>query len=341
VPSGYVEERFESIPGNETNSPTLSTKKFYPPLQSFGPKPGAKPLSRDDELRNQDEPLAIIPDAFEPSWVFKSRAYPDMLGWALKHICGDPVTTAGDGIIKDPDEVVIPIGATRHVFKAPFGPSGASPLTTQMIAAYSDQSSYFKLKGAACAELSLETPEEGGAVLSRSGPALHMAPIANPSLTPAYEALSIRPFVRGNLTLKWLANSGTTQDFSLSIANPVEAARSLGIASKYPDIMEKANDGPIVVTGSIPKRQLDKDDIDALIASTGFEAVAKWVSDSIIATSYPYKLFIAMANCQYTGGEPDALANQRRHGASFDWKSTAATTGSTTITLINATTSYA
>ena len=341
MPSGYVEERFESIPGNETNSPTLSTKKFYPPLQSFGPKLGAKPLSRDDELRNQDEPLPVVPDAFEPSWEYKGRAYPDSLGWALKHICGAPVTTAGDGIIKDPDEVAIPIGATRHVFAAPFGPAGASPLTTQMIASYLDQSTFFKLKGAACAELSLESPEEGGATISRSGPALHLARIANPAITPAYEALSIRPFIRGNLTLKWLTGTGTTQDFSLSIANPVEAARSLGIASKSPDIMEKANEGPIVVSGSIPKRQLDSDDIDALINATGFEAVAKWVNDSIIASSYPYKLFVGMANCQYTGGEPDALANQRRHGASFDWKSTAATTGSTTITLVNATASYA
>lgn len=340
MPSGYVREQFEESPGNEVAEPKLSTKKLFPPIQSFGPKLGPKPLSRDDELRNQDEPLAVVPDAFEPSWEEKSRAYPDLLGWALKHICGPPVTTAGDGIIKDPDEVAIPVGAHRHAFTAPFGPTGASPLTTQIEACYVDQKTFFKLKGCACAELSLETPEEGGAVLSRSGPALYMAKISDPGLSPAYEALSIRPFIRGNLTLSWLAGSGTTQDFSLSIANPVEAARSLGIASKFPDIMEKANEGPIVVSGSIPKRQLDPDDYDALVASTGFKALAKWVSDSIIASSYPYKLFVSMANCQYVDGDVDPLANQRRHGASFSWKSTAATTGSTTITLVNSTSKY-
>jgi len=341
MPSGYVRESFESVPGNETNSPTLSTKKLFPPIQSVQPKLGAKPLSRDDELRNQDEPLAVITDAFEPAWEYKSRAYPDVTGWRLKHICGEPTTTAGNGIITDPDGVVIPTGAYRHVFKAPFGPAGASPLTVAMEAAYADQSTYFRLKGVACAELSIETPEEGGASLSANGPACYMQRIADPALSPAYEALSIRPFVRGNLALSWLGGGGTTQDFSLTIANPVEAVRSLGIASKFPDIMEKANEGPIVVSGSIPKRQLDPDDYDALLNATGFAALAKWVSDSLITGAYPYKLFLGMANCQYIDGDVDALQNQRRHGASFNWKSTTASTGSTTITLVNATPNYA
>jgi hypothetical protein len=341
MPAGYVRESFESIPGNEANSPTLSTKKLFPPIQSFGPKLGGKPLSRDDELRNQDEPLAVITDAYEPAWEYKSRAYPDLMGWRLKHICGAPTTTAGDGIITDPDGAVIPTGAYRHVFKAPFGPSGASPLTTQVEAAYKDQGVYFRLKGAACSEFSIETPEEGGAVISASGPGLFLSRISDPALSPAYEALSVRPFVRGNLSLTWLGGSGTTQDFSLSIANPVEAVRSLGIASKFPDIMEKANEGPIVVSGSIPKRQLDPDDWDALLNATGFAALAKWVSDSIIAAGYPYKMFAAMSNCQYIGGDADALANQRRHGASYEWKSTTASSGSTEITVVNATPSYA
>jgi len=340
MPKGYVREQFESLPGNEANSPVLSTKKLFPPVQSFAPKLGPKPLSRDDEARNQDEPLPLVPDAFEPGWEYKSRAYPDVLGWRLKHICGDPVTTKGNGTLKDPDEVVVPTNAYMHVFAAPFGPAGASPMTVDAIVAYSDQGAFFDLKGAACGELGIESPEEGGVGLTASGPALVCKPIADPALAPAYESLAIRPFVRGNLSLNWLAGSGVTQDFSLRITNPVEAVRSLGIASKYPDIMEKANEGPIVVSGSIPKRQLKNVDIEALINATGFEALAKWVSDSMIEAAYPYKLFVAMANCQYTGGEPEAFANQRRHGATFDWKSTAKTTGSTTITLVNKTASY-
>jgi hypothetical protein len=342
MPNGYLKEAFEESPGNEAVSPTLSTKTLFPPIQSYNPKPGAKPLSRDDELRNQDEPLAVIPDAFEPSWEYKSRLYPDLAGWRLKHVFGDPVTTAGNGIITDPDGVVIPTGAYRHVFAAPFGPEGANPITANMIAAYADQDTFFELRGAACASLALETPAEGGANLAASGPATYLKRIEDPEVDPVYEALSVRPFVRGGLSLSWLSGSASHQDFSVNIANPVEADRSMGIASKFPDLMEKGNEGPIVVSGSIPQRLIDKTDFDALIESAGFAALAKWVNDSTIAaTEYPYKLYLAMANCQYTGGDVDALANQRRIGASFDWKSTTASVGSTTVTLVNATASYA
>jgi hypothetical protein len=58
--------RRAGIPGNETNSPTLSTKIMYEPIQSFGPKLGANPMERDDELRNQDEPLSVLSDVYAP-----------------------------------------------------------------------------------------------------------------------------------------------------------------------------------------------------------------------------------------------------------------------------------
>ena len=81
-------------------------------------------------------------------------------------------------------------------------------------------------------------------------------------------------------------------------------------------------------------------DWDALLNATGFAAMAKWINDSIITDTYPYKLYVEMANCQYLEGEPDELANKRRHGASFDFKSTSVGSGSTTITLCNATADY-
>lgn len=342
MPTPYVRESFEDIPGNETNSTTLSTKKVFSPLQSFAPKLGANPMERDDEVRGQDEPIPVLSDSYAPSWEYKSRAYPDLLGLRLKHILGAPTTTAGNGVITDPDSVVIPTGATRHVWTAPFGPAGVSPLTTQADVSYKDQSVFFKMRGCACSELSFDSPEEGGVVVSAQGPANYMVRVADPSLAATYEALSVRPFVRGNLTLPtWVSGSATHEDFNVQINNPVEAVRSLGIASKFPDVMEKDNEGPIVVSGSIPQRQLDIDDWDAMVNATGFAAVARWVSDSIIASTYAYKLYISMSNCQYVGGEADELMNKRRHGASFDFKSTTPSTGSTTVTLVNATSSYA
>jgi hypothetical protein len=341
MPTGYVNHQYESIPGNETNSPTLSTKVYYPPVQSFGPKLGPNHMERDDELRNQDEPLPVLSESYAPAWESHLRAYPDALGWYLKLALGAPVTTAGNGVITDPDTIAIPAGAYRHVWTAPFGPSGASPLTMQFNAAYKDQTVFFKGKGAACDTLGIESPESGGCIINASGPCNYLQRISDPSLTPAYEALAVRPFVRGNLTLPtWLTGSGTHENFSLSISNPCESVRSLGIASKFPDALEKANVGPVTVTGSLPQRQLDADDYDALLNATGFAAMARWVSDSIIASSYPYKLYVQFSNAQYVAGEPDALANQRRHGASFDFKSTTPSTGSTIVTLVNATTNY-
>lgn len=342
MPLGYLRAAGESLPGNETNSPTLSTKKVFPPIQSFGPKTGTKPLIRDDELRNIDMPLSILPEAYDPSWELAMRMYPDGLGFLLKLACGAPTSTAGDGIIKDLSEVVIPTGATRHRWVAPFGPSGASPLTAQFDAAYKDQSVFYKMKGAACESLGITNPESGGSILSASGPANYLDEQADPSLSATYEALSVRPFTRGGLTMpKNLTGGGTIEDFTLNIANPVESVRTLGIASRWADVMEKANSGPIIVSGTIPKRLLDTQDIQALKEATGFELLALWVSESIIASGYPYKFAMKALNAQYTEGDPDALQNQRRHGQQLSWKSTAATTESTTFELVNATASYA
>lgn len=341
MPTGYLRGAIESIPGNESNVPTLSTKKPFFPLRSFAPHLGAGPMERDDELRNQDEPLAVLPDVYDPSWEYESRLYPDLLGFFLTLALGQPTSTAGDGIITDPDATVIPVGATRHVWAAPFGPSGISPLTAQFDVAYRDQGVFFKAKGAACSEINLQNPETGGSTIGASGPANFLDPQADPSLTPAYETLAIRPFTRADLTLPtWLTGTGTHENFDVTIENPVENTRSMGIKSKYPDVMEKSNDGPVVVRGSIPQRQLDVDDWNALKNATGFAATARWVSDTIIASGFPYKLFVAMTNCQYVDGDAEELGNKRRHGASFDWKSTTASAGSTTITLINATASY-
>lgn len=337
----YAQLRRETTnaPGNESVTPTYATKVLYPPALSVTPTLAPAPLMRDDEIRNIDEPLAVVPEAYAPTWALESRLYPDTVGMLLTCALGAPTTTAGNGVITDPDTVAIPASCYRHVWTAPFV-TGAIPSTMDMRLAYRDQSVYFQLKGCATDTIGITSPESGGARISASGPALYMARISDPSLTPAYEALTVLPFMRRHLTLSWLSGSATTEDFSLNISNPVETVRSLGIASGFPDVVEKA-ETPVTFTGSIPKRQLDADDYDALLNATGFAATAKWVSSSIIASSYPYKLFVEFANCQYMGGNPGALENRRRIGASFDFKAT--TTGSAghvTITLVNATSAY-
>ena len=343
MPTGYGRLALETFPGNEVNTPTLSTKKLFPPLQSLQPNRGEAPLNRDDELRNTDEPLAVVPESYSPTWEMNVRAYPDTLGFLLALTLGLPTTTIGDGVITDLGGAVIPTGAFRHRFTAPFGPSGPSPNTAQADIGYTDQGVFFKGKGLAVSDLTIDTPEQGGAAVKVNGPALFLDEQSNPGLSPAFEALSIPPFFRGNLTLpKNLTGGGIVQAFGLAINNPVEAQRTLGASSLYPDAMFKANaGGPIVVSGTMPKEILDPQDLQALKAATGFELLAGWVSTAIIAAGYPYKMFFRAANAQYTEGSPEALQNKRRLGGAFSWKSTTTSSGSSTFEVVNATSSYA
>jgi hypothetical protein len=343
--TGYCNAAFESIVGNETNAPTLSTKIIYFPATSFTPNYNGAALDRSDEIRNIDEPLMFVPETFNPEWSLETRAYPDSLGFLMTLICGQPVTTAGNGIITDPDSATIPATAIRHVWTAPFTPTGASPLTAQMRAAYKDQTTFFKMKGASCQTLGISTPETGGGRLAASGPANYIVRESDPGLTPTYESMAIPPFMRRNLTIPtWLTGGATSiEDFSVTIANPVEPYHSLGAGSVggFPDIVEKA-EGPITFTGSIPKRQLDPEDIDGLVLNTGFTAKAKWISSAnILATGYKYSFWIQFDNAQYVAGGPVSLENKRRHGGNFDFAATSDGAGaSVTCTLVNSTASY-
>lgn len=350
MPGGYLNERHESVAGNETNTPTLSTKTMYPALIEFSPDPGTSPLDRGDELRDSEEPLAEIPEFYEPKWSIQGRAYPDHTAWRLRHILGPPTTTAGNGVITDPDGATIPVGAHRHVWKstdASWGSlsagSPANPPTHQIIAAYDDQSVWIKLKGAACEALTLDNPQRGGTQIQANGPALYMDDaLADPALSPSLESSSVKPFTRGGLSLPtWLTGSGTHDDFTVNIAAPVDPVQSMGTGSMWADIMEKG-DGLLLVTGSLALHQLDAQDIAALRASTGFAVKAKWLSQTVIASSYKHAMWMEGVNAQYISGQPAPLNNNRRRGATFDWKLTTAGSGiAATFTVVNATASYA
>ncbi len=338
--TGYLRMAGESTPGTETNVTTLATAKVFPPLLSWENTPGFSHLMRDDELRNVDEPLSALIEAADPSWSIEARAYPNLLGYLLSYQLGLPTTTAGNGVITDPDTTTIPSGAYRHVWTAPYGPTGSYPYTFQADSAYKDQTVFFKLRGCATQQLSIETPDSGGARVKASGPALYMVRQTDPALSPTYETTSVPPFLKSQLSLTWLGGTADFTDFTVQIDNPLSVVHSGGSASRWPDRVYKG-DAPIVVSGSVPKNLINTTDYDALAGATGFAATAKWISTAIIATSYPYKLFIEMSNAQYTDGGPNALSNSRRIGADFSFKATRNTSASVTITLVNSTSSYA
>ncbi len=338
---GYVREQFEASPGYEGASPRLSTKRLDTPATCVDPTLDPRLLDRDDELRGADEPLQAFEDEHDPRWAMEGRAYPDVLGFRLTHTLGRPTTTAGDGNILDPDGGRVPVGAFMHVWEAPFGPVGDAPLTTDMIVAYVDEGTFIHMSGCATEELEL-TSEAGGVKFRANGPALVALPVDDPAITPIPETLAVRPFMRRGLRVTtWQGNVLDLEQFNVTVSNPVEVDRSLGVASGFPSIIEKA-DGPITVTVEAPKRKLRRADLEALQRATRFAVKAAWVSQTEIAASrYPYSFWLEGDGAQYTGGGPQSLENRRRIGATFQAKLTSDGSGaSARFTLVNATASY-
>lgn len=333
---GYLRVAGESTPGNESNTPTLTTKKTFVPIESYTLEPGFQHLLRENELVNTDLPRAALPNVANPNWQMSVRAYPDVLGQLLTTMLGAPTTTAGNGTITDPDSTAVPASAYRHVWTTP-GLTGVSPQTAQHDLAYTDEAVYFKVKGAATQSLAITNPEDDAVMLAASGPALYATRQSDPSLSPTYEADSVQAFMRRHASLSWLSGAADPADCSVTITNPSAPRHHFGSGSRWPSRMYKG-DSPILVTGSIPMELIDQQDYDGLKDATGFTATLKWASDTVIASSYTYKLWIASAasSCQYIGGGPNPLTNVRRRGASFDFRMS----GAVTITLVNATSDY-
>lgn len=343
--TNYSKSAFESVVGTEVNTPTLSTKILYRPAISVNFEPNVQPLARDDELRGTDEPLAVLSDTYAGQWSAEGRLYPDTAVYQLKHILGAPTTTAGNGVITDPDGTPIPTGAHRHVFTAPFGPAGDAPQTTEEIIAAKDQSVFWRAKGCGCESLAIANPDTGGTTYTASGPVTYYTRISDPSLTPTYEALATRPFFKRDLIIvTWLTGTGVSNDFGAAISSPIEDVDDLSVGpTQHRRGLAKAKEpSPIVFSGTISKRAIDPEDWDGLINATGFATKARWKSRTFITGSYPYQMWIEHDNAQYVGGGPEPVSNNRRIGASFQYKATFDGSGaSTTVTVVNNIASYA
>lgn len=342
MPRSYLRERFEETPAHEGADVAKSTKELYSPAMSLENAPEPSVLERDDELRGADEPLMVFEDEHNPTWTYNSRAYPDLLGWRLTHILGAPETIVGDGEVTDPDGNVVPVGAFMHVWQAPFGPAGPSPLTADVLAGYKDEDVFVQLTGCGAEELSISSGEAGGVRVASNGPALFYAAVDDPEDEPAAESLAIRPFMRRGCVVKlWQGNVLNIENFDVTVASPIEVARTMGVMSGYPSLIEKA-EGPIVVTISVPKRHLAAADLQALLRAERFAMKTLWESQSEIgATGYPYRAWLEGDGAQYTGGGPAALENKRRVGAEYTAKLTSDGVGaSSKFTLVNATEEY-
>ena len=338
-------------PGNETTTPSYGLEKFFP-VQMTKPALNSNPMVRDDELRNYDQPLLEITDVYDPQWSLQQRAYPDTLGWHLSNVFGRDTATgysvASSGV--DTAGTALSGSARLHTWTAPFGPSGALPQTQRLGWAYSDQSTFYTLAGAATESLEIDTPDSGGVLLKASGPGLYLTSAsASSSITStsvAYESPAIRPFVHANLSVAFSgsnapATTGAASGFTVTINNPVTAVRTLGVTSQFPDRMEK-DDGVITLSGTINKRNLTKNDWDAMRDLNLFTITATWTGGYITGTSGPKYGLQIVTQAQLVGGDIDDLDNKRRHGSQFNWKAVYdGTTASSVIKLVNATATYA
>lgn len=243
--------------------------------------------------------------------------------------CGNHPATTGGEAISD----VLPVGANKWVLNKRVGPV---PRTAQVRLVYAEHAIYLQGQGYGVSNLTLNAE---GAVSAEWMGLVYSRLTADPGLTPALDAMTIRPALRGDLFLSWLANSATTDDFTLAIANSLLRRRTLSLTtpSKFGDVLEMG-DERVAITGTIPKSKLAAADIDAVMNGATFSARAAWVLPTTIgASGYPYLLDIKMPSCQYVGGAADDLANKRRFGHNFDffaaWDETAGYDGR--ITFVN------
>lgn len=222
-------------------------------------------------------------------------------------------TSGATGSVVDPDGAGVPADAFLVTFAKR---SGAPAKTAQIIAGYPEHGTYIQGNGFGVSSIGLTATGE----LTAEFMGLYARRVADPSYTPAFDSSAIHPIRRGDIRLDWLSGSAYSQDFSLQIANGIERGDHLGIQSYYPKVLEHMGMGP-KTTGSISKRTLDPDDLDALIDAGTFAASVRWVSDSPIgATGKHYSVFAEFPACQVVGGDADEQSNSRRFGASFEWE---------------------
>jgi hypothetical protein len=256
-------------------------------------------------------------------------------------LIGDVVTTAGNGVITDPDGDTVPAGAHRHVFAKK---SGATPKSGRITASYGD--SWIQGRGVTIPEMAFSLDADGLKANATLMANYISRLTANPADTPAYEDFSILPFRRRNVIVD-VDNGGTKnlETIEWSLAQSLEYVRDLGSMTGFPTDTERENsfEGFLALTGALTRRDFDDADWDSLIAATDFALTIKAESEQNIgATNYPYRMWVEAPGAQFIGGENEALKNQARHQHELQWEAgyDEAAGYDFRVTLVNATAAY-
>lgn len=333
----------EDTQGNESTDATVFTKKFYLPEIEAGVNPGPQPLDRSDEQRGIDGRQKLAQNEYQPDGTIVMRNYVNYTGALLMILFGDVTSTPGDGIITDPDGGMIPVGATRHVFKKL---AGVRPKSGRLALHYGG-TNWLQARGVTMTDLAFSLDEDGvketATLMANYLKRLTVEPTGG---EPAdYDNFDILPLRRRNVTVDWGVGTEEIDTIAFTFAQALEYVRNLGTASGWPTDTQRANspDGFLALTGNLTRRQFDNDDWDALIAADAFAVTIRAISEQHIgATSYPYSMWVEAPGAQFAGGTPETLKNQARHSFDFDWVAGYDSTAGTdfTVTLVDGVTAY-
>jgi hypothetical protein len=276
----YAQLKYEIAPGFEGSTDTFGTKTVYPPFIDITLDEGAQHMNRDDEARGTDEPVPLITELFNPKFSGTMRMYPDLIGFVLKWMFGAARLTAGNGVLTDPDTVVIPVGANRHVWTARSG-RRRQPADRAGRPGLLRGGRVLPRQGhGARHEFEITTPDQGGAMIKFSGQATYAQRIADPSLTPVAR-VDRGPAVHevGGLALPtWLTGSGVHEDYSTERRGPIDVAHTSAGEHVPRHRREGRRRDHRHDRRSIAQRHIDPEDRDALIAATSFATKAKWLN---------------------------------------------------------------
>jgi len=338
--------QIEKKVGNENSEGEVGTAKFFVPATEIGFVPNPTLLDRSDEIRAIDGRVIGAKNDYAPTGSAVMRGYANYLGVLLYLLFGEVTTVEGDGVaVKDPATTPIPKKAFRHTFTKK---SGATPRTARITTAYFDK--WIKARGVACNSLAFALADDGVKATAALMANYLSRLTVDPAETPKGDALTVLPFRRRNVkvTTPSLAATALLNSIDFSMEQSLEAVRTLGSMSGWPQATERANspEGFLRLQGSLSRRDFDPVDWDALIEAAVFSIIFQFQSEQAIVGveggTYPYGLWIETTGAQFTGGGPETLKQQARHEANYDWQAGASEAGKADFTavLVNDTKSY-
>jgi hypothetical protein len=321
---GYIQGALEQTPNAEGGANAVSSVVVYHPGISIDMDPKVAVLERKDELRGGFWAMPHSGAAsYDPDGTMEGRVYPNAIGQLLSCAIGvDTPTTANSTKV--------------HTYT---WNQTETPQTMQLIFA-PPAGGFWKATGVGIDELDFKVENNAWNYTAKLM-GLKAATISDPTLTTAYEVPG--PWRAGEMALSWLSGSAVTEEFTWHIKNGLKQERSFTTSSLYPTSLVYEQALP-VVGGTISKRSLDSDDWAELTAGTPFAAsITMTHSEHVQGTSIHYTLTATMPACQYVTVKADAIKNERRNKASFDWEARydTQTAGFCAVVLVNDTATYA